>query len=99
MLDPVVERIWPARAERRLEGIEDQFLGRGADGVDGHLPAGVVRPPDRGGELVGLPVDVLPPPIVEVDLQPLDTEAVVDGARFAIVYQSPKNSAPKFSAR
>ena len=84
MLDPVVERIGPGRAERRLECIEDEFLRRGAHAVDRDLPAGLVRPADRGGELRRLPVHDRARAIVQVDLQTLDAEAVIDEARLPI---------------
>jgi hypothetical protein len=46
VLDAVVERVGTARAERRLERIEDEVLCLGAHGVDGDLPARVVRSAD-----------------------------------------------------
>ena len=57
VLDPVVERIRPGRAERRLVGVEDQLQGRGAHGVDRDLPAGLVGAADGLGEVRRLPVD------------------------------------------
>ena len=83
VLDPVMEWIRPGRADRRLEGVEDQVLGRGAHGVDRYLPAGIVRPTDRGREIRPIPEHGCARAIVEVDLQPLDAEAVVDGAGLA----------------
>jgi len=46
--------------------------------VDRDLPAGLVCPADRGGELPRIPVDGVAPTVVEVDLQPLDAEVVID---------------------
>ena len=43
VLDAVVERIRSAGPDGRLEGVEDQLLGRRAHRVDRDLPAGVVQ--------------------------------------------------------
>ena len=99
MLDPVVEWIWPGRAERSLECIEDEFLRRGAHAVDRDLPAGLVRPADRGGELGRLPVDDRARAIVQVDLQPLDAEAVADRPALAVGVPVPEESSSKLRAR
>ena len=62
-------------------------------------PASFARPivavSSAGSQLMFVPAA-----IVEMDLQPLDTEAVVDGARFAIGVPVPEElGLPKFSAR
>ena len=66
----------PRGAERLLERVEDQTLGLGADRVDRDLPARLVRPADGRRQVVGLPVDDLARPVVEMDLEPLDAQAV-----------------------
>ncbi len=52
--------------------------------MDRDLPPGGIGPTDRGGEVGRLPVDRGSRADIEVDLQPLDPEMVVHGARITI---------------
>ena len=91
VLDPVVERVRPGRAERRLVGVEDHLHGLGADGVDRDLPAGLVRPADGLGQVGRSQLKTLPQPLSRWIFSPWTRRRSPTGPGSRSAYQSPRN--------